>query len=146
MTTDSDYIIIDQETPAELAAEPTPGPAFSPAPSLLARHRRLVLTLGMAVDANILVNERIREEFRLGRPPLAALEAGFTRAYATIFDSNATAFLAHVMLFAFGSGPVRGFAITITVGIITTLFTAWMLTRLFVSRWYIATRPQTLPV
>ena len=106
----------------------------------------ILLTLGMAVDANILVNERIREEFRLGRPPLAALEAGFTRAYATIFDSNATAFLAHVMLFAFGSGPVRGFAITITVGIITTLFTAWMLTRLFVSRWYIATRPQTLPV
>ena len=106
----------------------------------------ILLTLGMAVDANILVNERIREEFRLGRPPLAALEAGFTRAYSTIFDSNATAFLAHVMLFAFGSGPVRGFAITITVGIITTMFTAWMLTRLFVSRWYVATRPQTLPV
>jgi preprotein translocase subunit SecD len=106
----------------------------------------ILLTLGMAVDANILVNERIREEFRLGRPPLAALEAGFTRAYSTIFDSNATAFLAHVMLFAFGSGPVRGFAITITVGIITTMFTAWMLTRLIVSRWYVATRPQTLPV
>src|SRR5271157_3688768 len=101
----------------------------------------ILLTLGMAVDANILVNERIREEFRLGRPPLAALEAGFTRAYATIFDSNATAFLAHVMLFAFGSGPVRGFAVTITVGIATSLFTAWMLTRLLVSKWYTATRP-----
>ena len=106
----------------------------------------ILLTLGMAVDANILVNERIREEFQHGRPPLAALEAGFTRAYSTIFDSNATAFLSHVMLFAFGSGPVRGFAVTITVGIMTTLFTAWMLSRLFVSRWYIATRPQTLPV
>jgi preprotein translocase subunit SecD len=106
----------------------------------------ILLTLGMAVDANILINERIREEQRLGRPPLSALEHGFTRAYNTIFDSNATAFLAHVMLFIFGSGPVRGFAVTITVGIATSLFTAWMLTRLLVSRWYIATRPQLLPV
>jgi preprotein translocase subunit SecD len=106
----------------------------------------ILLTLGMAVDANILINERIREEQRLGRPPLSALEHGFTRAYNTIFDSNATAFLAHVMLFIFGSGPVRGFAVTITVGIATSLFTAWMLTRLLVSRWYVATRPQLLPV
>jgi preprotein translocase subunit SecD len=106
----------------------------------------ILLTLGMAVDANILINERIREESRLGRPPLSALEHGFTRAYNTIFDSNATAFLAHVMLFVFGSGPVRGFAVTITVGIATSLFTAWMLTRLLVSRWYVATRPQLLPV
>ena len=106
----------------------------------------ILLTLGMAVDANILVNERIREEARHGRAPLAALDVGFSRAYSTIFDSNATAFLAHVMLFAFGSGPVRGFAVTITVGIVTTMFTAWMLTRLLVSRWYVATRPQSLPV
>ncbi|GAN76932.1 protein translocase subunit SecD [Acidisphaera rubrifaciens] len=106
----------------------------------------ILLTLGMAVDANILINERVREESRNGRPPLAALEAGFKRAYSTIFDSNATTFLAHVMLFIFGSGPVKGFAVTITVGIATTLFTAWMLTRLFVSRWYVATRPQLLPV
>jgi preprotein translocase subunit SecD len=106
----------------------------------------ILLTLGMAVDANILINERIREEQRLGRPPLAALEHGFSRAYSTIFDSNATAFLAHVMLFVFGSGPVRGFAVTITVGIATTMFTAWMLTRLLVSRWYVATRPKLLPV
>jgi SecD/SecF fusion protein len=106
----------------------------------------ILLTLGMAVDANILINERIREEARNGRPPLQALEAGFRRAYSTIFDSNATTFLAHVMLFIFGSGPVRGFAVTITVGIATTLFTAWMLTRLFVSRWYVARRPQVLPV
>ena len=106
----------------------------------------ILLTLGMAVDANILINERIREEQRLGRPPMSALEHGFTRAYNTIFDSNATAFLAHVMLFIFGSGPVRGFAVTITVGIATSLFTAWMLTRLLVSRWYVATRPQLLPV
>ena len=106
----------------------------------------ILLTLGMAVDANILINERIREEQRNGRPPLAALEHGFKRAYSTIFDSNATAFLAHVMLFIFGSGPVKGFAVTITVGIATSLFTAWMLTRLLVSRWYAATRPRLLPV
>jgi protein-export membrane protein SecD len=106
----------------------------------------ILLTLGMAVDANILINERIREEQKLGRPPLQALEHGFQRAYSTIFDSNATAFLAHVMLFVFGSGPVRGFAVTITVGIATSLFTAWMLTRLLVSRWYIANRPKLLPV
>lgn len=106
----------------------------------------ILLTLGMAVDANILINERIREEQKNGRPPLAALEHGFQRAYRTIFDSNATTFLAHVMLFIFGSGPVRGFAVTITIGIATSLFTAWMLTRLLVSRWYIAVRPRLLPV
>ena len=101
----------------------------------------ILLTLGMAVDANILINERIREEQRLGRPPLSALEHGFTRAYNTIFDSNVAAFLAHVMLFVFGSGPVRGFAVTITVGIATSMFTAWMLTRLLVSRWYVVAAP-----
>jgi preprotein translocase subunit SecD len=106
----------------------------------------VLLTLGMAVDANILINERIREEQKLGRPPLAALEHGFSHAYRTIFDSNATTFLAHVMLFIFGSGPVRGFAVTITVGIATSLFTAWLLTRLLVSRWYVAHRPRLLPV
>ncbi len=106
----------------------------------------MLLTLGMAVDANILINERIREEQKLGRPPLQALEAGFSRAYSTIFDSNATAFLAHVMLFAFGSGPVKGFAVTISLGIATSMFTAWMLTRLLVSKWYVANRPKVLPV
>jgi preprotein translocase subunit SecD len=106
----------------------------------------ILLTLGMAVDANILINERIREESRHGRPPLSALETGFRRAYGTIFDSNMTAFLAHVMLFVFGTGPVRGFALTISLGIVTTMFTNWMLTRLLVSRWYVANRPQLLPV
>ncbi len=106
----------------------------------------ILLTLGMAVDANILINERIREETRLDRRPVQALEAGFRRAYSTIIDSNATAFLAHVMLFVFGSGPVRGFAVTITVGIVTTLFTATVLARLMMVRWYIARRPALLPV
>ena len=106
----------------------------------------MLLTLGMAVDANILINERIREEVRNGRTPLNAMETGFRRAYSTIIDSNATAFLAHVMLFVFGSGPVRGFAVTITVGIVTTLFTATMLARLLMVRWYARLRPTALPV
>ena len=106
----------------------------------------ILLTLGMAVDANILINERIREETRLDRKPVAALENGFRRAYSTIIDSNATAFLAHVMLFVFGSGPVRGFAVTITVGIVTTLFTATVLARMMMVRWYTARRPALLPV
>jgi protein-export membrane protein SecD len=106
----------------------------------------ILLTLGMAVDANILINERIREEVHNGRTPINAMETGFRRAFSTIIDSNATAFLAHVMLFIFGSGPVRGFAVTITVGIVTTLFTATMLARLLMVRWYAANRPQALPV
>ena len=106
----------------------------------------ILLTLGVAVDANILINERIREEVRHGRTPLNALETGFRRAYGTIVDSNATAFLAHVMLFVFGSGPVRGFAVTITVGIVTTLFTATLVARMMMVRWYIGTRPALLPV
>jgi len=106
----------------------------------------LLLTLGMAVDANILINERIREEFKAGRSALGAMEAGFRRAYSTILDSNVTAFLAHVMLFVFGTGPVKGFALTITVGIATTLFTATVLARLLMVRWYVSRRPSLLPV
>ena len=106
----------------------------------------MLLTLGMAVDANILINERIREEVKRGRTPLAAMQAGFERAYATIVDSNATAFLAHVMLFVFGTGPVRGFALTITVGIVSTLFTAVLVTRLLMVRWFTRNRPALLPV
>lgn len=106
----------------------------------------ILLTLGVAVDANILINERIREEVKAGRTPLNAMEAGFQRAYNTIVDSNATALLSHIMLFTFGSGPVRGFAVTITVGIFTTLFTATLLVRLLMVRWYVSTRPSLLPV
>lgn len=106
----------------------------------------ILLTLGVAVDANILINERVREEVKNGRTPLNALETGFRRAYSTIIDSNATAFLAHVMLFIFGSGPVRGFAVTITVGIVTTLFTATLVARMLMVRWYVSTRPTMLPV
>jgi preprotein translocase subunit SecD len=74
------------------------------------------------------------------------METGFRRAFNTIIDSNATAFLAHVMLFIFGTGPVRGFAVTITVGIVTSLFTSTMLARLLMVRWYAGLRPAALPV
>ncbi|QDH14508.1 protein translocase subunit SecD [Formicincola oecophyllae] len=106
----------------------------------------ILLTLGMAVDANILINERVREEQNRGLKPLQALQVGFEKATGTIVDSNATAFLAHVMLFVFGTGPVRNFALTITIGIGTTLFTTLVLTRLLIVRWYAHTRPKELPV
>ncbi len=106
----------------------------------------ILLTLGMAVDANVLINERVREEVKAGRKPLAALEAGYKRAYGTIIDSNVTTLLAHITLFIFGSPPVRGFAVTICVGIITTLFTATVLVRLITSRWYGWRKPGALPV
>ncbi|WP_083813351.1 protein translocase subunit SecD [Commensalibacter intestini] len=106
----------------------------------------MLLTLGMAVDANILINERIREEVRNGRTPLDALQAGFNRALSTIVDSNVAAFLSHVMLFVFGTGPVRGFALTITIGIVTTLFTTLCLSWMLIVRWYAVTRPKELPI
>ena len=95
----------------------------------------IVLTIGMAVDANVLIYERTREELRGGKTPIAAIDAGFTRAYATIVDSQLTTFIAGLLMFALGSGPIRGFAVTLTLGIITTMFTAVTVTRLLVIWW-----------
>ena len=95
----------------------------------------LVLNVGMAVDANVLIYERIREELRNGRTPIAAIDAGFERAFATIFDANLTHLIASLVMFWLGSGPVRGFAVTLAIGILTTLFTAFTVTRLLVSWW-----------
>ncbi len=106
----------------------------------------IVLTLGMAVDSNVLVFERVREELRAGRSVLNALEAGFSRAFATILDANITTLIAAVVLYGLGSGPVRGFAVTLGVGIITTVFTAYTLTRLIVAIWVTKTRPRALPL
>lgn len=89
-----------------------------------------ILSIGMAVDANILINERIREETRQGKSAMAALNAGFQRAYATILDSNVTSLIAISLLFLFGSGPVRGFAVTMGVGLLISMFTAISFTRL----------------
>ncbi len=90
----------------------------------------LVLTLGMAVDANVLINERIREELRLGKSVRAAIEAGYERALPAILDSNITTFLSGLILFQFGSGPVKGFAVTLCIGIVTSVFTAVICTRI----------------
>jgi preprotein translocase subunit SecD len=88
-----------------------------------------VLTLGMAVDANVLINERIREELRLGKTPRAALEAGYGRAFWTIFDSNLTSIIAGFVLLQYGSGPVRGFAVMLIIGLVASMFTAIVVTR-----------------
>ncbi|MBI2357379.1 MAG: protein translocase subunit SecD [Deltaproteobacteria bacterium] len=102
----------------------------------------IVLTMGMAVDANVLVNERIREELRAGRSPRAAIEAGYERALPAILDSNITTFLSGVILFQFGTGPVKGFAVTLCVGIVTTVLTAVYLTRTYYD-WRIVMRKLT---
>ena len=106
----------------------------------------ILLTTGMAVDANVLINERIREETRLGKSPIAAIDAGFSRAFGTILDSNLTTLLAMLLLFAFGSGPVRGFAVTISIGIATSMFTAMLVTRLMIVQWLRRRRPAALAV
>jgi protein-export membrane protein SecD len=104
----------------------------------------IVLTLGMAVDSNVLVFERIREEWRHGRSALSSIETGFKAALATVFDVNITHMIAAAVLFGFGSGPIRGFAITLFIGVLTTLFTAFTLTRLIVAIWVKRTRPKEI--
>ncbi len=106
----------------------------------------IVLTVGIAVDSNVLIYERIREEVRGGRTPINAIDAGFSRALATILDSNITTFIAAAVLFYIGTGPVRGFAVTLGIGIITTVFTAFTLTRLIVATWVRWRRPQRVPI
>ncbi len=106
----------------------------------------IVLTLGMAVDANVLVFERIREESRNFKNVLSAVDAGYRRALTTIFDANITTLIAALLLYYFGSGPVRGFAVTLAIGLVTSMFTAIMVTRLMVAGWLRRTRAQSLPI
>jgi preprotein translocase subunit SecD len=106
----------------------------------------IVLTVGIAVDSNVLIYERIREEVRTGRTAINAIDAGFSRALATILDSNITTFIAAAVLFYIGTGPVRGFAVTLGIGILTSLFTAFTLTRLIVAYWVRLWRPRTVPI
>ena len=106
----------------------------------------IVLTIGMAVDANVLVFERIREELRNSKSPGRAIELGYEKARSAIIDANITTFITATVLFAVGSGPVRGFAITLGVGIITSVFTALFVTRLIVELWYGRARPKTIQV
>jgi preprotein translocase subunit SecD len=106
----------------------------------------IVLTVGIAVDSNVLIYERIREEIRGGRNAISAIDAGFKRALSTILDSNITTFIAAAVLFYIGTGPVRGFAVTLGIGILTTVFTAFTLTRLIVAGWVRWKRPQSVPI
>jgi preprotein translocase subunit SecD len=106
----------------------------------------IVLTIGMAVDANVLVFERIREELKTARGPARAIELGYEKALSSIIDANITTFLIAVILFAFGSGPVRGFSVTLGLGIITSVFTAVFVTRLMIVSWFERRRPKTLTV
>jgi protein-export membrane protein SecD len=106
----------------------------------------IALTIGMAVDANVLIFERIREEIRNGRGPVPAIEEGYKRAMTTILDSNLTTLIAAVLLFNFGSGPIKGFAVTLAIGIVTSMFSAIMFTRLLVVTWLRRRRPQSLAI
>ena len=106
----------------------------------------VVLTVGIAVDSNVLIYERIREELRGGRNAISAIDAGFKRALSTILDSNITTFIAAAVLFYIGTGPVRGFAVTLGIGIVTTVFTAFTVTRLIVATWVRWKRPTSVPI
>jgi SecD/SecF fusion protein len=106
----------------------------------------VVFTIGMAVDSNVLIYERIREEAHMGRSIISALDAGFRRAFATIIDSNVTMFVAAVILYLFGSGPVRGFAVSLGLGILTSVVTAVTMTRMMIALWYRQKRPTRLPI
>ncbi len=106
----------------------------------------IVLTIGMAVDANVLIYERIREETRAGKTPYAAIDHGFKLAFSTIFDSNITTLFAALLLYIFGTGPVKGFAVTLTIGIMASMFTAISLTKLMVWVWLRKTKPKTIPM
>ncbi|AZO01982.1 MULTISPECIES: protein translocase subunit SecDF [unclassified Mesorhizobium] len=105
----------------------------------------IVLTIGMAVDSNVLIYERIREERRNGRSVIQAIDTGFSKALATIVDSNVTSLIATVVLFFLGTGPVKGFAVTYAIGILTTVFTAFTFTRMLVAIWLRRARPKELP-
>ena len=104
----------------------------------------IVLTIGMAVDANVLIFERIREELSNGKVPIKAAEIGYQKAWSAILDANVTTFLAALIMFQLGAGPVRGFAITLAVGVITSVFTAYVLTRLFAGSYLLSKRPSAL--
>ncbi|MBC7768767.1 MAG: protein translocase subunit SecD [Phycisphaerales bacterium] len=106
----------------------------------------LILTIAMAVDANVLIYERMREEAAAGRGPALAIDAGFSRAMITIIDANLTTILAAMILFQFGAGPVRGFAWTLSIGVITSVFTAVMVTQILIAWWFRAARPKQMPI
>lgn len=106
----------------------------------------LILTLAVAVDANVLIYERMRDEARAGKSPIMAADAGFSRAMTTIIDANITTLVAAGIMFAFGAGPVRGFAWTLSIGVFTSVFTAVLVSQLLIGWWFRAARPKKLPI
>ena len=106
----------------------------------------IVLTIGMAVDANVIIFERIREELSIGKTPRAAIESGYAKAFSTIVDANVTTFIAGVVLMQYGSGPVRGFAVTLIAGILCSMFTAIYVTRLIYDFFSSRRRLETLSI
>ena len=105
-----------------------------------------VLTIGAAVDANVLINERIREELKRGRKVFQAIDLGYSEASRAIFDANVTNVIAAVLMFWFGSGPIKGFAVVLTIGIVTSVFTAVTVTRMFVAHWLRTARPTSINI
>lgn len=106
----------------------------------------LILTLAVAVDANVLIYERMRDEARAGRSPIMAADAGFSRAMGTIIDANVTTLVAAAIMFAFGAGPVRGFAWTLSIGVFTSVFTSVMISQVLIGWWFRTARPKKLPI
>jgi preprotein translocase subunit SecD len=106
----------------------------------------LILTLAVAVDANVLIYERMRDEARAGKSPILAADAGFSRAMTTIIDANVTTLVAAAIMFAFGAGPVRGFAWTLSIGVFTSVFTSVLVSQLLIGWWFRAARPKKLPI
>jgi preprotein translocase subunit SecD len=106
----------------------------------------LILTLAVAVDANVLIYERVRDEAHAGRSPISSLDHGYQRALVSILDANITSAISAIIMFMFGAGPVRGFAWTLLIGVITSVFTAVVVTQLLIGWWYRATKPKTLPI
>jgi len=106
----------------------------------------LILTLAVAVDANVLIYERVRDEAHAGRTPIMALEHGYSRALVSILDANITSAISAIIMFQFGSGPIRGFAWTLLIGVITSVFTAVVITQVLIGWWFRATKPKSLPI
>jgi protein-export membrane protein SecD len=104
----------------------------------------IVLTIGMAVDSNVIIFERIRDEYANGKSPFSAVESGYSKSLGTILDANVTTLIASLVLFFLGTGPVKGFAVTLSVGIITSVFTAFVITRLIISIWLLKNKPTEL--
>ena len=106
----------------------------------------LILTLAVAVDANVLIYERMRDEAHAGRSPMGAADQGYRRALVSIIDANVTTLISALIMFQFGSGPIKGFAWTLFIGVITSVFTAVLITQVLIGWWFRAAKPKALPI